>query len=152
MLAILQQRITELLEEKLEGTDCFVVDIKISATQKIQVALDADSGLTIDTCSKISRFLEKRLEAEGLVGEKYLLEVSSPGLDQPLKQFRQYQKNIGREIDVLLHNGSQLEGTLLEADENALLINKVVNKKPVKKKETSIAFRDINRTKVKITF
>lgn len=145
----IERRVTTLVEEKLEGTDCFLVEIKQSPG-KIVVLLDADSGLTIETCGKVSRFLEHHLEEEGLVGEKYVLEVSSPGLDQPLKLYRQYQKNIGREVDLLMEDGSKREGTLLEVAEDSIVINEIVKVKPTKREARTVLLENILKTKVKV--
>ncbi|TVR77838.1 MAG: hypothetical protein EA412_09890 [Chitinophagaceae bacterium] len=149
------KNIWEYLEERFEGTEFFPVDIKFPNPQTIQVFLDGDSGIQIGKCAEISRDLENFLETKGLVGEKYILEVSSPGMTNPIKVLRQYKRRIGREVDVLMKNGVKLTGILKEVDENKL---KIEEHKPIKKsKETTvieheIQFEDIKSTTLVLKF
>jgi len=133
--------------------DHFFVDTKLSG-KKLQVFVDADKGISINKCAEISRGLEKVLDAEKWLGEDYVLEVSSPGMDTPLKVMRQFQRRIGREVEVLMQNGIKHEGKLLSAD--SLLLKLEVSKK-VNKKETvtelfELPFSEIKFTKLKLNF
>ena len=97
------EKITDLLDKKFteeDFSDCFLVDIKAHAHNKIDVFIDSDSGVTFEKCQKISRYLERFIDENGWLGEKYVLEVSSPGISRPLKFKRQYAKNIGRKVEV----------------------------------------------------
>lgn len=100
----LTEKITELVESVLQDYDVFLVDLEVKGSDKktlISVYLDhEESGLNIDTCAKISRELSFLIESKGLIEDKYTLNVSSPGLDRPLKDQRQYKKNIGRKSSV----------------------------------------------------
>ena len=145
-------RIRELVDGKFEGTDRFLVDVKVSADGKIVVFLDADSGINANICREVSRYLESFIEDEGLAGERYVLEVSSPGLDQPLKLHRQYRKNIGRSVEVLLTDGKKKEGELLAVNNDQIIINEILKRKPTKKAEAEIPFEQIKSTKVQVTF
>ena len=78
------------------------------------ILLDSDEGITIQECADISRSLDQELEAVETPETNYALEVSSPGLDQPLRLPRQYQKNVGRDLKVTLETGQALTGTLVE--------------------------------------
>ncbi|HRI28566.1 MAG TPA: ribosome maturation factor [Chitinophagales bacterium] len=119
----LPETITNWIKEHFQSTNCFMVDIKIWANNsKIQVLIDCDEGVDIDTCAKLSRYLEQQLEKHKLVPEKYLLEVSSPGVGTPLKFYRQYQKSINRQLTILLADNSTLEGTLTEVREDGITI------------------------------
>jgi ribosome maturation factor RimP len=147
------QQVTEKLEALIEGSALFLVDLKIKPTNNIKIFLDGDNGVTIDAVSKINRSLYKQLEESGMFPEgDFSLEVSSAGIDEPLKFLRQYKKNIGRKVEVtLLEEGKVLEGVLKEADENEITIEETVGKKK-EKKDTVIPFNSIKKTVVQISF
>lgn len=156
-----EERIADLVEEKFqeEGfTDCFLVDINLNAAgNKLEVFIDSDSGISFDTCQRVSRHLEAYLDEEKPLGEKYTLEVSSPGVDRPLKLPRQYRKNIGRKVEVTTLEGKAKTGTLVEVTDFAVTIEEKVQIKEGKKKrrelvQTIIPFEDIRKTVVKISF
>ncbi len=91
----------------------FLVDLRIKPINNIKVFLDGDSGITIEKCVQVNRKLYKKLEEAALFPEgDFSLEVSSAGLDEPLKSLRQYKKNIGRPVEVQLLDGTQKEGVL----------------------------------------
>ena len=139
----------------------FLVDIKIKPTNNVKVFLDGDQGITIEKCISINRPLYKLLEETQLFPDgDFSLEVSSPGLDEPLKLYRQYVKNTGRLVEVLLKDGRKVEGKLLEVNETSLMIEETKGKnlygRPAgKKKELlvhHILFDDIKSTKLQIVF
>ena len=155
------ERIAQLLEEKYSTdeafADCFTVDIELKPGQKLYVFADSDSGMNFDKCQKISRYLESFLDANGWLGDKYLLEVSSPGLGRPLKFLRQYRNNIGRNLAVTLKDGSQQTGILGAADEAQIVLKQTVIEKIEKKKteveiERPIPFDQIEKAVVKPAF
>ena len=153
---LITRRIEELLADKLLGTDCFLVDVAVSGT-KIMVAIDRDTSVDIDTCAEISRYLEKHLEEEKLVTDKYILEVSSPGMTNPFKVFRQYAKNIGRKVEVKLNTGTKIEGVLRSTSDEYIEIEQQIPSSNKKSKETevvitTIALADIKTTKKVVTF
>ncbi len=145
--------IQQLVLDQIEGTEYFLVDIVLSPSRsKIQVFIDSDKGADIDMCAKISRFLEKNLEAKGLVGEKYLLEVSSPGIGNPFKVLRQYYKAIGRHIAVNLLDNTVVEGILAEANEQSITLHVHTNNKNKKKPQqepqlVAFSFEQIKQVK-----
>lgn len=114
----LEERIRALVAEHFEGTDCFLADVKIAnGGQKIAVFVDEmGKNISIDKCAKLSRLVEKTVEEEELVPEKYVLEVSSPGMSNPLKVPQQFQKHMGKEMTVLLKDGIVVEGFLKKYD------------------------------------
>ena len=120
---MVEDKIKAYLEPKLEAEDCFLVDLKHLPGNKLMVYLDKDSGITISKCVEFSRYLRHYLEEEALLGDNYSLEVSSPGADQPLKLHRQYVKNIGKELNVLLNNGITKTGKLVAVGDNDIEIN-----------------------------
>ena len=84
----------------------FLVEVKIRPTNNVKVFLDGDKGISIEKCIFYNRQLYKMLESSGLFpADDFSLEVSSPGLDEPLKLLRQYHKNTGRKVEVLLKDG-----------------------------------------------
>lgn len=158
---MIEEKITNLLEDLFkteEFSDCFLVDIKLHANQKLEVFIDSDSGITFARCQQTSRYLEQHLDENGWLGEKYILEVSSPGIGRPLKLRRQYPKNIGRKVEVTLTEGGEIKsGILIEVHDTGLVIEeKVVLKEGKRKKreviKTSIPFESIKQTVVKASF
>jgi ribosome maturation factor RimP len=134
--------------------DCFLVDLWIKPTNNIRVALDADGGLPIEKCVSLNRRLYKQIEEAGLYPDgNFSLEVSSPGLDEPLKMHRQYVKNISRPVEVLLQDGHTTEGVLKAVNENDIEVEETKGKN--KKKEVvqhTIPFTNIKSTKIQIKF
>ncbi|MEM9824423.1 MAG: hypothetical protein AAF985_25280, partial [Bacteroidota bacterium] len=119
------KKIEALLAEKFqeeEFTDCFLVDLHLSASNKLEIFVDSDSGITFKKCQQISRFLEKPIDEEGWLGEKYTLEVSSPGISRPLKFQRQYPKNIGRKLEVKLLEGGTKTGKLTKVEASQIIL------------------------------
>ncbi len=144
--------------EKLIGPllkdDIFLVSIKIKPTNNFKIYLDADSGLGIEKCIKINRALYKVIEEMGMYPEgDFSLEVSSPGLDEPLKLLRQYNKNIGRDVEVITNEDVKKEGKLTAVTEEKIVIEYTEgkNKKAVVK-TADILFTDIKQTKIQIKF
>ncbi|MBK6345212.1 MAG: ribosome assembly cofactor RimP [Bacteroidales bacterium] len=144
------EEIRKTVEEKIEGTDKFVVEVKVRSGNRIVVLLDSDTSLSIDDCIKVTRHIESVYDRET---EDYDLMVSSAGIDQPYRLLRQYIKNIGREVEVSLSDKSIFTGKLMAADENGI---KVYRKTKVKKVETEetreIPFSEITQTKEVISF
>ncbi|MEO7960038.1 MAG: ribosome maturation factor [Ginsengibacter sp.] len=143
------------LEEVLSQSDTdFLVDLKISQGNGIVVLLDGDDGVTIDKCVKLNKVLYKHIEDSALFPDgNFSLEVSSPGVDEPLKFFRQYKKNIGRTVQVLMNDDSIREGKLAEVRENEVVIQEKSGKgKKTDLDITTILFDQIKQTKVLITF
>lgn len=151
----LNAEIRQLVEPHL-ASDQFLVDVVVSAKKspgKVLVLLDGDQGITIDTCAEISRQLSKALDERNLMGDNYLLEVSTPGVDQPLKLKRQYHKHVGRSLKIKLQDGSQVEGKLAEVKEDEILLHQEIGSG--KKKETktiTVAFAGIDKTFVLVSF
>lgn len=112
---ITKERITELVKEKIQGTPLFIVDVKVSTANKIEVYIDGDQGIAISDCVDVSRHVEKSLDREK---EDFSLEVSSPGATLPLKMARQYMKHIGRDLQVTMSDGSELVGKLTAVNTN----------------------------------
>jgi ribosome maturation factor RimP len=145
----------------LEEPVYFLVDLRIKPTNNVKVFLDGDSGITIEKCVQVNRKLYRKLEDAAIFPDgDFSLEVSSAGLDEPLKLFRQYKKNIGRLVEVQLQDGSQKEGQLKDVSSEGIVLEistvKPSNGKlPSKKKEISsqsFLFNNIKSTKIQIVF
>lgn len=147
------EQVKKLLQPMLTD-DIFLVDMKIKPTNNFKIYLDADSGLGIEKCIKINRALYKIMEEMAIYPDgDFSLEVSSPGLGEPLKLNRQYIKNIGREVEVGLQDGSIHEGKLLSASEEKIEIEYTEGKgKKAEIKKLEIPMADIKQTKVVIKF
>ncbi len=116
----LKHVIVDLVEKHLPDAEHFIVEVKIERVAdktKVLVLVDADQGMTIAACAKLSRALSGELETSELLEEAYTLEVSSPGLDYPLTEKRQYLRNQGRSLKVYLHTGEEILGKLKEVEE-----------------------------------
>ena len=149
------QRIEALIEGLIADTnDVFLVSVKIKPTNNIKVFLDADNGLSIEKCTKINRAMYRVIEEEGWYPDgNFSLEVSSPGVDEPLKLLRQFRKNIGRNVEVVLKDDTKTEGKLIAAEEEGIQVENTVGKN--KKAVTiikEVAFADIKQVKVLISF
>ena len=101
----------------------FLVSLRIKPTNNIKVFIDADAGLNIDKCVKINRAMYRTIEEEGWYPDgNFSLEVSSPGIDEPLILIRQYKKNIGRNVEVTLNDETKQEGKLLVVSDESITI------------------------------
>ena len=142
---------TKLSEWLMELPGYFLVEISVKPTNNIKVFVDADQGAAIDQLSKINRALYKWVEENLFPNGDFSIEVSSPGLDEPLKLDRQYLKNIGRAVDIILKNGLKKEGKLISVSENEIVIEEEKGKG--KKKEVIqhlILKEEIKTTKIQI--
>lgn len=135
--------------------DLFLVDFTIGADNKIRVVLDGDKGVNLADCMEISRAIEHNLDREE---EDFALEVTSAGAAAPLTMPRQYNKNLGRKLEVKTQDG-KVEGVLTAADQNKIVLEwKAREPKPIGKgkhtveKKQEIAFSQIIEAKVVLKF
>jgi len=157
----LTERIGQLLEGKYASdemfADCFTVDIELKPGNKLYIYADSDSGLSLEKCQKLSRFVEHQLDENLWLGETYGIEVSSPGIERPLKFPRQYLKNIGRMLAVKRSDKTEHQATLKSADETQIVLTHIEverdGKKKIKKEvETPIRYEEIEKAIVKLPF
>jgi ribosome maturation factor RimP len=134
--------------------DVFLVSIKIKPTNNFKIYIDADGGLPLEKCIKINRALYKQIEEMGLYPDgDFSLEVSSPGLDEPLKLIRQYKKNIGRFVEVIKLDDVKVEGKLLAASEEQITIEIIEGKgKKMTVNQLELPISNIKQTKIQIKF
>jgi ribosome maturation factor RimP len=148
----LKEAVIKYLVEIIGDTDYYVVDVVVSDTKirkKITVYIDSDEGIHIDQCGKVSQALGKELEE--IIEDAFVLEVSSPGADSPLKFERQYIKNIGRTLKVTLNDSTEIKGKLLGIKDGSITVLPE-EKKKVKPVETTLEIENIKEAKVVISF
>ncbi len=154
---ITKETIHEILASYLqEKEDIFLVEIKNTPDNKIKVYLDSKTRLSIDECIAASRWIEGQLDREV---EDFELQVSSAGIGNPFKVKEQYEKAIGKQVEVALRDGRKLHGTLLEYQEESMKVEvakKVVvegkKKKQIIQEVEEIPLSEVNTTKEIITF
>ena len=147
------------LELIKDDESLFLVDVEVKGNDgnlTVVVHVDGDKGVDIDRCGQVSRELGDILEEEELIESKYRLEVSSPGIDQPIKLSRQYQKNIGRDFKLETLDEEQFKGKLVGITENTLVFNELTEhpKRPNKYSDKKVSFSldNISKAKVLISF
>lgn len=156
MYMIEKNVVSKLVEEKLASSNNYLVDVIIKPGNLIIVEIDNDEAVSIDDCVELSRYLEEHLDRDV---EDYELEVGSAGITSPFKILRQYRKNIGNEVEMLLGSGTKLTGMLKDAREEGVVITvqKQVKAEGAKRKTTveedqSYTFDEIKYTKYLIRF
>lgn len=137
-----------------EEPELFCVSLKIKPTNNIKIFVDGDNGVTIEKCVRINRRICKSIEETAMYPDgDYSMEVSSPGVDEPLKLNRQYKKNIGRFLEIELNDESKKEGKLLEANETDIVVETIDGKgKKAVTQQITIAFTTIKKAVVQIRF
>lgn len=148
-------QVRQLAEQILqEEPGYFVVKVNVRPINNISVYVDGDAGVTIEKCVRLNRMLYKLIvEQEVCKDGEFALEVSSPGIDEPLVFYRQYLKNVGRSVHVQLKDGREMDGLLLAADEKGIELEEEKGKG--RKKELLkhfLLFDDIQTTTVNIVF
>jgi ribosome maturation factor RimP len=147
----IEQRVKALISD---DPSLFLVEVRIKPTNNVKVFIDGDQGVSIEKLVQFNRRLYRQLEEESMFpGSDFSLEVSSPGLDEPLKLHRQYKKNIGRFIEVTETEGEVKEGKLVSVDDKELVIESVQGKgKKLETVQHTVSFDNIKTTKVQIKF
>lgn len=149
-------KIKELVDAKIAEGSNFIVDISVKPGNKITILLDNDKGVSISDCVEMSRHVEHSLDRES---EDFELNVMSPGLTEPFKTLRQYQKYIEKQVDVVTKENKKLSGKLLSVNKEGILLEIKVKEKTEGKKskqliisKTNLPFSQIKETKVVISF
>jgi len=154
-----RNRIAQLIDENLQGKDLFLVDFSVSTSNHIEVFIDSDkSEVSIADCVALSRHIESNLDREE---EDFELNVSSAGLDIPLKQKRQYKKHISKRLNLQMNDGSHILMDLQSVSENSISgipLKKNPNAKKGSKKQfieleaVELSFDDIREAKIEVIF
>ncbi|RAW03102.1 ribosome maturation factor RimP [Pseudochryseolinea flava] len=152
----LLDQIKSIAASKLTDPSHFLVDVILSARKgpkKLLIVIDGDQGVTIDDCGNISRDIAKVLDESDLMAdENYLLEVSTPGVDHPLKFPRQYKKHIGRRLKVKLTDKT-IEGKLIDVKDNSITIGQEVGAgKKIEVTNLDLTFSEIEKAFVLVSF
>lgn len=124
-----KKKVIELAQERIDELDngCYLIDIKVDSSNHIRVELDNEHrGIAVEDCMSVSRNIEHNLDRDL---EDFSLDVSSPGLTEPLKNWRQYKKQVGKEVKVKLIEGAPVSGEVITADENGFSIQSKTKKK-----------------------
>ena len=142
----------QVINEALEGTKMFLVTLKVSKDNIIDVALDSDEDITIDDCVAVNDAVLAAFDRDK--GEDYELTVGSYGLTSPLLLPRQYRNSVGNDVEVLTADGRKLKGVLEDADEEGFTLVTTVKKKLEGKKRPELVeeqerfnYSDIKQTK-----
>jgi len=153
---ITKEWIESIVNPTIEEEGIFLVDVTVSPSNQISVFIDSEKGVTIDQCIALSKHVEQSLNRDE---EDFELEVSSAGLDLPLKVLKQYTKNKGRTVNVVLKNGQKLTGVLadtndegfeLEIEKNVIVEGK--KRKQLVNETVALKFIDIKSTKIVVSF
>lgn len=150
-------KVRELAESKLADPGHFVVEVRYldkHRPARLLVILDGDKGVTIDACANMSRELSKVLDEQDFIKAAYLLEVSTPGLDHPLKMKRQYLKNVGRGLKVHLLTKEIVQGRLDSADEDKIVVEEQMKNvtRQAATKMTEVPYGNIEKAFVMVSF
>jgi len=148
-MMITEGTVRALINEKIEGTDQFIVSVKVLPTNRIQVYVDAVGGLNVKDCVNISRQIEGNLDREV---EDYELQVSSPGLTEPFQHPLQYKKNVGREIKVTTLDGESIKGELTAFTGEEITLQPEKKKKKEEAEPVTIPLSEIKEAKTVISF
>ena len=152
-----RDKVKELLEDCLEQRpDLFLIDFEILDGNKIRIVIDGDKGVLVEDCMFVSRGIEHNLDREE---HDFSLEVSSSGATTPLTHPRQYQKHIGRTLEVRALENQKFEAVLTAASDSDILLEwKAREPKPIGKgkvtvqKKATLLYDEISEAKVKILF
>lgn len=147
----IENLVNELLQDEAEF---FCVNIKVKPTNNIKVYIDGDNGVTIEKCVHINRKLYKLIEEKGWYPEgDFSLEVSSPGVDEPLKLVRQYKKNIGRSLEIVFNDETKTEGKLLTATDTDIIVETTQGKgKKAVVQQVLVPLENIKKAIVQVKF
>ena len=147
----LEQKVNSIIQD---APDVFLVEIRIKPTNNVKVFLDSDKGMSLDRLIQYNRKLYRDLEENAFFpGNDFSLEVSSPGLDEPLKLKRQYLKNIDRYVEITRTDGAKLEGKLILVEDSSIAVEEEKGKGIKKELEQhTVPFDQIKTTKIQIKF
>jgi ribosome maturation factor RimP len=154
---IQKEAVIQIIEEWMEKTSFFLVDVKINAENEISVEFESEENdVTIDECVDLSQFIESRLDREK---DDFALEVGSAGLGQPFKVLKQFQIHLGEEVEVITKAGKKFSGILKSVDEEGFCLTVVRKVKLENSKKTmtmdvdeTYAHADVKSVKYLIRF
>lgn len=142
------EQIRNIVEQSIAGTENFIVEVSVKGGNRILVEMDSPSGIKISECAVVHRNIESQLDRSK---EDFELTVSSPGLGEPFKIQKQFQKNLGRQVKVVHKTGIVTTGELSMADENGIELTKTEKVKINGKKQIHISKISITTEQIKST-
>jgi len=153
---ILKETVHQIVEDFIVDKNYYLVDLKITPDNRISLEIDSFNGVSIEFCMELNKHIESQLDREK---EDYELEVSSAGLTEPFKVLKQYEKNIGNEVEVLTKVGFKISGILIEVLETEFVLEIEKIEKPegskrkiIVKERLTFPYEDIKTTKYIIRF
>ncbi len=153
---IVKDTVIQIVEQFISKTEYYLIDVNITPDNRISVEIDSFNGVSIDFCAELNHFISSQIDRET---EDYELQVSSAGLTEPFKVLKQYEKNIGNEVEVLTKAGKKFSGILKEANEISFVLTIEKTEKPegskrkiVTEDEIAFLYQDIKTTKYIIRF
>lgn len=151
-----QAKIKDIVDEFLLNSDTFVVEVAVRPGNIISIEIDSDNGVSIEDCIALNRHIESLLDRDI---EDFELEVGSAGVTSSFKILRQYEKNIGNEVEVLTKDGRKLSGVLKSCNDKefAITITKMEKPEGAKRKiaveeDLSFGYDEVKYTKYLIRF
>lgn len=151
-----KETVKKIIDEFIQDNkSIFLVELKVSSSNQIEVLIDSLSGISIKNCMSLSRHIENSFDREEC---DFSLQVASAGLSEPFKVFQQYKKYIGKNVNVLLKGGKEHLGKMLDAQEGKGIVLETIRKEKIVKKKTQIieqhsfSFDQIDKTKIVISF
>ena len=145
-------KIREILASKIAEENLYLVDVKVLQGKKIQVFVDGLENVTINQCTLLSRYLEEYLDKGGIVPLDYGLEVSSPGMTNPLKVPQQYKKRMGGTLDIVKTSGEKVTGKLIYCDDEKIIIEQILKEIKKKKKGEEVSNEIVLPKKYEIAY
>jgi ribosome maturation factor RimP len=152
---ITEEQVEQIIHEKIGGTEIFLVAVIMNPGNNIHVHLDTMKGINIDECVEVSRYIVSKMDKEV---EDYNLEVSSPGLDASFRVKQQYEKNLGKEVEIIKYDGVKIKAKLLTYSGDSIEVEQMVKPTPPEKskklvaKMVTVAVEDIKTIKAVISF
>ena len=153
---ILKDAVNQIVEDFLHENNQYLVDLKVSPDNRIQIEIDSFRGVSLDDCVQLHRHIESVLDREV---EDYELEISSAGLTEPFKVLNQYKKNVGKEVEILTKTGVKLKGILINIEDDTFELEYTKSVKPEGSKrkiniteKDKFSYNEIKTTKLIISF
>ena len=148
---ITEKQLTELIETHFAGTEKFPTEVMIKSGNRVMIFIDGDHGVAMEDCQKLSRYIEQTLDREK---EDFDLMVSSAGADRSLVLPRQYQRHLGKSLDIITSTGEKIEGLLSKAGTTEISLEQDIkkSKKEIEKKEIQLKYSEIKSAKIVLSF
>jgi ribosome maturation factor RimP len=152
---ITREQVEHIIHEKIAGTEIFLVAVIMNPGNNIHVHLDTIKGINIDECVEVSRYIISKIDKDI---EDYNLEVSSPGLDATFIVKQQYEKNLGKQVEIVKNDGSKIKAKLLTYSDDKIEVEQMVKPSPPAKSKKlvsqmiTVVLKDIKTIKSVISF